>query len=100
MRRARADALRAILWVPRLGKIMMSLNVTMDFTCCGCGHSVSVTVTCKGKGLHAAAGTVAAVNVPCPTCGQVNQLHFEPNGTVHAVAPYAGPRHWPEPSVN
>ncbi|HXG10223.1 MAG TPA: hypothetical protein VNK04_10570 [Gemmataceae bacterium] len=79
---------------------MMSLNVTMDFTCCNCGCPVSVTVTCTGKGLHPASSAVAAVNVPCPTCGQVNALHFEPSGTVRAVAPYPAPRHLPEPSVN
>ena len=31
---------------------------------------------------------MAAVNVPCPTCGQINQLFFEPTGTVRAVEPY------------
>jgi phage FluMu protein Com len=77
-----------------------SRNVTMDFACCGCGHAVSVTVTCSGKGLYAAADLVAAVNVPCPTCGQVNQLHFEPSGTVRTVAPYPARRHLPEPSMN
>ena len=37
---------------------------------------------------------VAAVNVPCPTCGQINQLCFEPNGTVRsrpALLPAAVP---------
>ena len=44
--------------------------------------------------------TLAAVNVPCPTCGRVNQLVFEPSGTVRSVRPYACFRVVPEPSVN
>jgi phage FluMu protein Com len=80
--------------------MMQSRNVTMDFTCCGCGQPVSVTVICSGKGLYASADALAEVNVPCPSCGQVNQLHFEPSGTVHAVAPYPAPRSLPEPSIN
>ena len=59
---------------------------------CLCSEPVSVTVKCAGKGLAAKARrTVAAVNVPCPTCGSINQLYFEPSGTVHAVAPVPGP---------
>jgi hypothetical protein len=80
---------------------MMDLQLTLDFACCGCDESVSVTVRCQGKGLMGGAGqSVAAVNVPCPTCGQVNQLFFEPSGAVRAVRPYAGARSVPEPSVN
>jgi hypothetical protein len=79
---------------------MNSVQVELDFACCGCGHAVRVTVRCEGKGLYAAAPPVAAVAVPCPTCGRLNQLTFDPRGTVHAVAPYAPPRPLPEPSVN
>lgn len=79
---------------------MPEVKVTLDFPCCTCEQSISVTVKCEGKGLFAGARTVAAVNVPCPTCGSVNQLYFEPNGTVRAVSPYAGPRPVPEPSMN
>jgi hypothetical protein len=78
----------------------MELKVTLDFICCACGQSVTVTVRCAGKGLAAGSRTVAAVNVPCPTCGRVNQLYFEPSGTVRAVAPYSDPRPRLEPSVN
>ena len=39
-------------------------------------------------------------DIPCPNCGSVNQLHFEPNGTLHAVAPYPAVRRLPEPSLN
>ena len=64
------------------------------------GHHVSVTVHCAGKGLATAGRTVASVNVRCPTCGSVNQLCFEPSGTVRAVVPYTALRQMPEPSIN
>ena len=79
---------------------MLECEVTLAFACCICEHSVSVRVHCSGKGLAAGPRTVAAVNVPCPHCGLVNQLSFEPNGTVRSVAPYTSPRPLPEPSVN
>jgi hypothetical protein len=79
---------------------MLELQVILDFACCICGEAMSVTVKCSGKGLAAGARTVAAVNVPCPSCASVNQLFFEPSGTIHAVAPFQGPRPVPEPSVN
>ena len=79
---------------------MMELLVNLVFACCTCEESVSVTVKCAGKGLAAGDRTVAAVNVPCPQCHMVNQLYFEPNGTVRAVAPYQTPCQRLEPSVN
>jgi hypothetical protein len=80
---------------------MMELNVTLGFACCGCEQPVSVTVQCSGKGLMRPSTTaLASVNVPCPTCGQINQLFFEPSGTVHSVRPYTCIRVVPEPSVN
>ena len=71
---------------------MMELQVILDFACCACQEPVSVTVKCAGKGLANAGRCVATVPVPCPTCHAVNQLYFEPNGTVRAVTPVAGPR--------
>jgi len=79
---------------------MLELPVTLDFACYHCNHGVSVTVKCTGKGLAAGPRTVAAVAVPCPTCGSVNQLCFEPGGTVRSVGPYEGPRPVPVPSLN
>jgi hypothetical protein len=79
---------------------MTELLVTLDFACCTCSQAMSVTVKCTGKGLALGGRTVASVNVPCPTCSSINQLYFEPSGTIHAVAPYASPRQVPEPSVN
>jgi len=79
---------------------MMELKVILDFACCGCQESVSVTVKCAGKGLAGAGRSVASVRVPCPSCSTINQLYFEPSGTVRAVTPITGPRSMPEPSIN
>ena len=79
---------------------MLELNVDLDFACCSCGCSLSVTLKCAGKGLADGAHAVAAVKVPCPTCGHVNQVYFEPSGTIHAVLPDRGRRVIPEPSLN
>jgi hypothetical protein len=60
---------------------------------------VYVRLKCSGEGLKAGLRAVAAVNIPCPHCGQVNQITFEPNGTVRTVAAYRG-RAIPQPSYN
>lgn len=79
---------------------MMELQVILDFACHTCGESVSVTVKCEGKGLTPAARTVARVHVPCPGCGAVHCLEFEPNGTLRNVRPAAALRPLLEPSLN
>jgi hypothetical protein len=79
---------------------MTELNVTLDFACCSCNESVSVTVQCAGQGPAAKFRAVTSVAVPCPTCSSVNMLFFEPTGTVLAVSPFRGPRLLPEPSLN
>jgi hypothetical protein len=81
---------------------MMELKkeVTLDFDCCECDHPVGVTLRCEGKGLGAGLRTVAAVHVPCPTCGALNRLLFEPSGRVHGVTPCTSLRPLPEPSLN
>jgi hypothetical protein len=61
---------------------------------------VAVTVECSGKGLESAERLVASVSIPCPACQRINQLYFDPTGTVHAVEPYRPPQRVPEPSVN
>jgi hypothetical protein len=78
--------------------VMMDLNVTLDFRCCGCDHPVTVTVHCTGGSLRQR--NLASVNVPCPTCGEINELFFEPTGEVRSVRPYACFRAVPEPSAN
>ncbi len=80
---------------------MMELTVNLEFACCGCEQPVGVTVQCSGKGLYPEGeGALAAVKIPCPTCGQINQLCFEPSGAVRSVRPYPCFRVVPEPSVN
>jgi hypothetical protein len=79
---------------------MTELQVTLDFTCCGCDGPVNVTVLCQGKGPGLPAAGVAVVNVPCPTCGEVNEVSFEPGGTLRRVRPYRRRLALPVPSVN
>jgi phage FluMu protein Com len=78
--------------------VMMELQVTLDFTCCGCEKVVTVTVQCAGKWLGG--NSLAAVKVPCPDCSTINQLSFRTNGTVQSVQPCTCYRPLPEPSVN
>jgi hypothetical protein len=79
---------------------MLEVRTVLDFACCFCQQSVSVTVKCEGKGLAQGPGAVATCKVPCPTCGSVNQLYFEPSGVVRCVSPCPAHRSVPEPSVN
>jgi hypothetical protein len=79
---------------------MAELQVILDFACCRCEHPVGVTVKCSAQGLAVDPRAVAAVRVPCPACGQVNLLYFEPGGTVRDVVPAQAPERRLEPSVN
>jgi hypothetical protein len=78
---------------------MTEVQLSLDFACCACSGNVNVTLKCAGKGLAGGAHAVAAASVPCPECCAVNQILFEPCGTVRAVRPL---RAWglPEPSLN
>src|SRR5262249_32356528 len=78
---------------------MRELNLTLDFACCACDKPVRVTVQCRGDsqaperqgpgGARAGAeAPLGAVNVPCPTCGQINRLAFDPDGCVRSVRPF------------
>jgi hypothetical protein len=79
---------------------MSETRVSLEFACCGCEQTVGVTVQLSGKALPCAGPRGAArVNVPCPTCGEINQVVFEPDGAVQCVRPYAGFR-VPAPSLN
>jgi hypothetical protein len=80
--------------------MMREVKVDLDFACCYCGACLGVTLKCVGQGLSLGLHAVAAALVPCPTCGTVNQLFFEPCGTLRAVAPVPGPQWRPEPSIN
>ena len=78
-------------------------ELTLDFACCVCGESMSVRVQCCGKGFDnemGIAAPVASTSVPCPACGQVNQLFFDPTGAIRAVKPFRCFRPLPVPSVN
>jgi hypothetical protein len=80
---------------------MREVRLTLDFACCHCGGPVTVTVRCSGGGLDDLADQpVASVSIPCPGCKRINQLYFDPGGTVHAVEPYRPPQRMPEPSLN
>jgi hypothetical protein len=80
---------------------MMELQLSLDFDCCACDDPVTVTVHCTGKGLtDEHKGVVASVNIPCPACGQSNQVYFEKCGKVREVRPCYSPRPLPTPSVN
>jgi len=81
--------------------VMTELHVTLGFACHNCEESITVTVLCQGKGQgHAEFRGVAAVNVPCPTCGEVNQVFFEQNGTLRRVQAIRQRLVMPVPSIN
>jgi hypothetical protein len=79
---------------------MVAMLVELDFDCCKCCYSVRVKLKCEGKGLAGGGNTVLAVNIPCPTCGSVNELLFEPCGTVREVRPCRPTCGIPEPCWN
>lgn len=80
---------------------MMELNATLDFACCGCDESVSVTVQCKGDSLwQDSRESLAKVLVPCPGCGQINQVLFDHTGTIRSVQEHMFRYRIPEPSIN
>jgi len=78
---------------------MTELKVSLEFACPACRQPIGVTVQCAGAQLSVTSKIIANVAVPCPTCGQVHMLTFEPDGTIHAVTPHP-PRRLPEPSRN
>jgi hypothetical protein len=78
----------------------MEREVILDFACCSCKHSIGVTLKCSGKGLSASHAAVAAVDIPCPTCSSINELVFDPSGTVHMVRPQRRLLRIPMPSLN
>jgi hypothetical protein len=73
----------------------------LDFACWHCQHPVGVTLQCTGSGVRTskAKKSPRSVKIPCPTCGGVNQLHFNLDGAIHEVEP-VGVRSVPAPSMN
>ena len=79
----------------------MELEVSLQFECCQCSQPVGVTLKCEGIGLLGGYRTVATVKIPCPGCGSVNNLYFEPSsGRIHGVESDRPYRPFPEPSMN
>jgi len=79
---------------------MIELLVELDIACSACGACMSVTLKCAGKGLTGGAHLVCQVKVPCPNCCKMNQVYFEPSGTVRAVRSCKAACEVPEPSLN
>jgi hypothetical protein len=79
---------------------MTERHVTLDFHCCDCEEPVGVTVLCRDKGSEWPPDGVVALNVACPACGEVNQVFFEPDGTLRRVRPLRRRLTVPAPSVN
>jgi hypothetical protein len=78
----------------------MEREVILEFACAHCRHPVGVTLKCSGKGMAACHAAVAAVDIPCPTCSGINELVFDPSGTVHLVRPQRLLMRIPAPSLN
>jgi hypothetical protein len=76
------------------------VDATLEFACCQCERPVLVRVRCAGKGLEAGSRALATVKIPCPNCNYINQLYFEPTGTVRFVTPGEGAAATPLPSAN
>jgi phage FluMu protein Com len=80
---------------------MMELELSLSFDCCGCTQPVLVKLHCAGKGLASEdRQMVAAVKIPCPTCGLINDVLFEATGKVRKVKPSYQQRPLPVPSIN
>jgi hypothetical protein len=79
---------------------MTELQLCLDFLCCACEDPIGMTVSCSGKGLAAGPRTTAAVRVPCPDCGAINEVCFRPTGEVVAVRPAEARQRTLTPSAN
>jgi phage FluMu protein Com len=78
---------------------MLELEIILDFTCCLCRNPLGVTLKCAGIGLNS--GGMASVKIPCPSCGDINQIFFTPeDGALHDVRPVRQSRLIAEPSYN
>jgi hypothetical protein len=78
----------------------MEIKVNLAFDCTSCAERVRVKLKCSGPGLLTRGERRATVNVPCPTCGEIIYVEFEPTGAVHAATPVGQRRPILEPSVN
>jgi hypothetical protein len=78
----------------------MEIKVTLAFECTSCTEPVRVKLKCSGPGLLTGGERRATVNVPCPSCGAITYVEFEPTGAVVAVTPVGQRRPILEPSIN
>lgn len=80
---------------------LMEVRLMLEFACCHCHQPVEVTVDCRGPMQSPDPSRIRmAVVIPCPDCHGINQVYFDPGGTVHAVEPNRTPRPTYEPSLN
>ena len=78
---------------------MLEVEIILDFACCLCQSPLGVTLKCAGQGLKE--GGMASAKIPCPTCGDINQIYFTPeDGSLHDVRPVREAWRIPEPCLN
>jgi hypothetical protein len=77
---------------------MLSLLVSLKFTCTGCGDPIDVALQCDGPVAAEKAGGI--VKIPCQRCRAKNQVVFTPDGSIHAVTRARTYEKYPEPSLN
>ncbi len=77
---------------------MLSLLVSLKFTCTGCGGPIDAALQCDGLGVAENAGGI--VQIPCRHCRAKNQVIFTPDGSIHAVTRVRTYEKYPEPSLN
>jgi hypothetical protein len=77
---------------------MLSLLVSLKFSCTGCGDPIETTLQCEGQSVADNEG--AMIRIACPACRAKNQIVFTPDGVLHAVNRARTYERIPEPSVN
>ena len=77
---------------------MLSLLVSLKFSCTGCGDPIETTLQCEGPGVAENDG--AMIQIACPMCQAKTELTFTPDGRIHGVSRARTYERIPEPSVN
>jgi hypothetical protein len=78
---------------------MLSLLVSLKYTCTGCGDPIDVALQCESQdALETDAG--GAIKIPCPCCQVKSQVVFTTDGSIHAVTRERTYERYPEPSLN
>jgi hypothetical protein len=76
---------------------MISLLLSLKFSCTGCGDPIEATLQCEGV---ADQDGGAAARIICPSCGTKSQVIFTPDGTIHGVMRARTYERIPVPSLN